>query len=201
MQPSKTNMKTLISTLTLSAAMVLFMAFTKPVVKTEAFTVNTELSSIDWIGRKVTGQHTGKIKITSGEILMSGNAVKGGSFTMDMTSLTSDNERLTGHLKTDDFFSVEKNPTSKFVITKVTPAGKERITITGNLTIKGITEAITFPASIKKQDGALVAVAKNVLINRAKFDVRYGSKSFFNDIGDKAIEDNFELGINLVAKK
>ncbi|NEU09970.1 YceI family protein [Flavihumibacter sp. R14] len=193
-------MKKLLSTLTLSTAVVLFMAFTKP-VKTETYKVDTELSSIDWIGRKVTGQHNGKIKIVSGELVTNGNAIKGGSFVMDMKSITSDSERLTGHLKTDDFFAVEKNPTSKFVITKVTAAGKDQINVTGDLTIKGITESITFPAAVKKQDGALVAVAKNVLVNRAKFDVRYGSKSFFNDIGNKAIEDDFELGINLVAKK
>jgi polyisoprenoid-binding protein YceI len=149
----------------------------------------------------VTGEHNGKIKITSGEIAVNGNAIKGGSFIMDMTSITSDSERLTGHLKNDDFFSVDKNPTSKFVITKVTAAGAERINVTGNLTIKGITESITFPASVKKEGNSIVAVAKNVLVNRAKFDIRYGSKTFFNDIGNKAIDDNFELAINLVAKK
>jgi polyisoprenoid-binding protein YceI len=193
-------MKKLLSTLTLFTAVILFMSTTKP-VKTETFKVDTELSSIDWIGRKVTGQHTGKIKITSGEVHMSGKAVKGGSFKMDMTSITSDSERLTGHLKTDDFFSVEKNPVSTFVITKVAAAGAERINVTGNLTIKGITNEISFPATVKKEGNSLVAVAKNVLVNRAKFDIRYGSKSFFNDIGNKAIEDDFELGINLVAKK
>jgi polyisoprenoid-binding protein YceI len=193
-------MKKIISTLTLCTTVILFMAFTKP-VKTVTFKVDTELSSIDWIGRKVTGQHTGKIKITGGEVVMNGNAIKGGSFVMDMNSITSDSERLTGHLKTDDFFSVEKNPTSKFVIKKVVSAGQDRINVTGDLTIKGITEAITFPASVKKQGDSLVAVAKNVLVNRAKFDIRYGSKSFFNDIGNKAIDDNFELSINLVAKK
>ena len=193
-------MKKLITTLTLCTTVILFMAFSKP-VKTVTFKVDTELSSIDWIGRKVTGQHTGKIKITGGEVVMNGNAIKGGSFVMDMNSITSDSERLTGHLKTDDFFSVEKNPTSKFVIKKVASAGQDRINVTGDLTIKGITESITFPASVKKQGDNLVAVAKNVLVNRAKFDIRYGSKSFFNDIGNKAIDDNFELSINLVAKK
>ena len=193
-------MKKLISTLTLCIAVILFMAFTKA-AKTEIFKVDAERSSIDWIGRKVTGQHTGKIKISSGELLMMGKEVKGGSFIMDMTSITSDSEKLTGHLITEDFFSVEKNPTSKFVISKVTPAGPNRINVTGNLTIKGFTDEITFPATVKKQGGSLVAVAKNVMINRAKFDIRYGSKSFFNDIGDKAIDDQFELGINLVAKK
>jgi len=193
-------MKKLFSILTMSTAVILFIAFTNP-VKTETYKVDTELSSIDWIGRKVTGSHNGKIKIASGELLVAGNSVKGGKFIMDMNSITSDSERLTGHLKTDDFFSVEKNPTSKFAITKVTAAGKDRINVTGDLTIKGITESITFPASVKKENGALVAVAKNVLVNRAKFDIRYGSKSFFNDIGNKAIEDDFELSINLVAKK
>ena len=193
-------MKKILSTLTLCTAVILFMAFTKA-AKTETFKVDTQLSSIDWIGRKVTGQHSGKIKIASGELLLSGKAVKGGSFIMDMTSISSDSEKLTGHLKTEDFFSVEKNPTSKFQITKVTAAGTDRINVTGNLTIKGITEAITFPATVKKEGNSLVAVAKNVMVNRAKYDIRYGSKSFFNDIGNKAIDDEFELSINLVAKK
>lgn len=193
-------MKKLLSSLTLCTAVILFVAFTNP-VKTETYKVDTEQSSIDWIGRKVTGEHNGKIKITSGEVVLNGKAIKGGSFVMDMTSITSDSERLTGHLKNDDFFSVEKNPTSKFVITKVTAAGTDRINVTGNLTIKGITESITFPASVKKEGNSIVAVAKNVLVNRAKFDIRYGSKTFFNDIGNKAIDDNFELSINLVAKK
>ncbi|WP_026896899.1 YceI family protein [Daejeonella oryzae] len=193
-------MKKLISSLCVSAGVALMLAFTNP-VKTETFTVDTQRSSIDWIGRKVTGQHVGKINISSGELLLSGNAVKGGSFIMDMTSITSDNERLTGHLKTDDFFSVQKNATSKFVITKVKSAGADRVDVTGDLTIKGITESITFPASVKKQGNAVVAVAKGIKVNRAKYDIRYGSKSFFNDIGDKAIDDEFELAINLVAKK
>lgn len=188
------------SALALSVAIFMVLAFTNP-AKVETYKVDTQASSIDWIGRKITGQHTGKIKIFSGDLLVNGNAIKGGSFVMDMSSMNSDSEKLTGHLKTDDFFSVEKNPTSKFVITKVTGAGKDRISVTGDLTIKGITQSISFPATVKKEGNAIVAVAKNVMIDRSKFDIRYGSKSFFNDIGDKAIDDNFELGINLVAKK
>ena len=188
------------SALALSVAIFMVLAFTNP-AKVETYKVDTQASSIDWIGRKITGQHTGKIKISSGDLLVNGNAIKGGSFVMDMNSMNSDSQKLTGHLKTDDFFSVEKNPTSKFVITKVTGAGKDRINVTGDLTIKGITQSISFPATVKKEGNAIVAVAKNVMIDRSKFDIRFGSKSFFNDIGDKAIDDNFELGINLVAKK
>ncbi|MEO8794899.1 MAG: YceI family protein [Daejeonella sp.] len=193
-------MKKIIAALTFSAGIALFTAFTNP-VGTESFKVDTERSSIDWIGRKVTGEHSGKIEISSGELILAGNAIKGGSFVIDMTSLTSDNDRLTGHLKTEDFFSVEKNPQSKFQITKVTAAGSGRINVSGDLTIKGITQPLSFPASVKKQGNTVVAVAKGVKVNRAKYDIRYGSKSFFNDIGDKAIEDDFELSINLVAKK
>ena len=193
-------MKKIIFTLGLSAGIALFMSLTNP-VKTETFTVDAKRSSIDWIGRKVTGQHTGKLNITSGELVFSGKAVKGGAFVIDMTSLTSDNEKLTGHLKTDDFFSVEKNPVSKFEITKVTAAGSDRVNITGNLVIKGISESVSFPATVKKQGNSVVAAAKGVKINRTKYNIRYGSKSFFNDIGDKAIDDEFELAINLVATK
>lgn len=188
------------SALALSVAIFMVLGFTNP-AKVETYKVDTQASSIDWIGRKITGQHTGKIKISSGDLLVNGNAIKGGSFVMDMNSMNSDSQKLTGHLKTDDFFSVEKNPTSKFLITKVTGAGKDRINVTGDLTIKGITKSISFPATVKKEGNAIVAVAKNVMIDRSKFDIRFGSKSFFNDIGDKAIDDNFELGINLVAKK
>ncbi|MBC7744197.1 MAG: YceI family protein [Flavobacterium sp.] len=186
--------------ITIIAAVFLLMAFTTP-VKLETYKVDTELSSIDWIGRKVTGKHNGKINISSGEVLVKENDVQGGSFTMDMNSIISDSEKLTSYLKNEDFFSVEKNPTSKFVITKVSSIGNQRINVSGDLTIKGHTESITFPASVKKKGNSLVAIANKIMINRAKFNIRYGSKSFFNDIANKAIDDEFELAINLVAKK
>jgi len=193
-------MKKIVSVLSFAVLALTLFSFTKP-AKNEVFKVDTEHSTISWIGRKVTGQHTGTIKISSGELIFAGKAVKGGSFVMDMKSITSDSERLTGHLKTDDFFSVEKNPTSEFQITKVTSAGADRVNITGNLTIKGITQPLTFPASIKKDGKSVAAVAKGIKVNRAKYDVRYGSKSFFNDIGNKAIDDDFELEVKLLASK
>lgn len=186
--------------ITIIAAVFLLMAFTTP-VKLETYKVDTELSSIDWIGRKVTGKHNGKINISSGEVLVKENDIQGGSFTMDMNSIISDSEKLTSYLKTEDFFSVEKNSTSKFIITKVSSIGNQRINVSGELTIKGYTELISFPATVKKKGNSLVAIANNVMINRAKFNIRYGSKSFFNDIANKAIDDEFELAINLVAKK
>ena len=194
-----------ILTSTLLASTVLFLAFTKP--KTETYKVDTQKSSIEWIGRKVSGQHNGTIKVAGGELVVNGAAVKGGFVNIDMNSIAvSDlqgemNGKLVGHLKSDDFFSTEKNPVSKFVIKKVTPAGNDRVNVTGDLTIKGITKSLTFPATVKKDGNVVVAVAKGVKVNRAQYDVRYGSKTFFADIADKAIDDEFELSFNLVARK
>jgi polyisoprenoid-binding protein YceI len=194
-----------ILTSTLLAGTVLFLAFTKP--KTETFKVDKEKSSIEWIGRKVTGQHSGTIKVSGGQLVVADNTVKAGTVLFDMNSIAVTdiqgemNGKLVGHLKSEDFFATEKNPVSKFEIKKVTSAGTDRINVTGDLTIKGITKSLTFPASVKKQGDVIVAVAKGVKVNRAQYDIRYGSKTFFADIADKAIDDEFELSFNLVAKK
>lgn len=175
--------------------------------KADVYTVDVARSKIEWIGRKVTGQHSGEIKIATGNLNANGKALASGTFAMDMTSMTctdldaTNGGKLLGHLKSDDFFSVQKNPTSKFVITKITATGAEKATITGDLTIKGITNSISFPASVKQEGSFIVAVAKGVKINRTQFDIKYGSKSFIAGIGDKAIDDEFELNIDLVAKK
>lgn len=176
------------------------VSFTPP--KDETFKVDTEKSSISWTGKKVTGQHTGSIKIASGELVYSRKSLKSGSFLIDMNSLTcSDSEKVQNHLKTDDFFSVDKNPVSKFVITKITNTGADRVTIAGDLTIKGITQPITFPATVKRQGDAIAAVAKNVKVNRLKYDIKFRSLAFFSNIGDKAINDEFEIDVNLLAKR
>lgn len=188
------------------AAIATFSAF-KPAAKVETFTIDTKNSSIEWLGEKVTGQHSGTIKLASGSLLFNGNALKGGSFVTDMNSITATDiqgenaRKLEGHLKADDFFGTEKFPTSTFTITKVISAGTNQVNVTGNLTIKGITKAITFPATVKRENNAVVAVAKGVKVDRTKYAIRYNSKSYFSSIGDKAIYDDFTLSINLVAKK
>ena len=109
-------------------------------------------------------------------------------------------DKLLGHLKSEDFFGVEKNPITKFDITKIDYTTPKNANITGNLTIKGITNSITFPATVSVKGKTFTAEAKQVIIDRTKFDIRYGSKSFFN-LGDKAIDNDFELSIKLVASK
>jgi polyisoprenoid-binding protein YceI len=188
------------------AASIGLMSFTNPSLKKEeVYKVDASKSTLAWTAKKVTGQHNGAVQISSGTLTSQGDALKGGTFVVDMNSITCKdlegewNGKLVGHLKSDDFFSVEKNPTSKFEITKITTVNNTT-TIDGNLTIKGITKPISFPASISQKGNVLVAVA-TIKIDRAKYDIRYGSKTFFENIGDKAIDDEFELQVNLVATK
>lgn len=185
--------------LSLIAGMFFMTAFNP--IKDDIYTVDVERSTVEWTAKKVGGGHTGTVKIADGTLVYSGKALKSGNFQMNMSSITSDNAKVTTHLKSDDFFSAEKNPMSKFEITKVTAAGADRVNITGNLSIKGFTHSITFPATVKQQKGVVVAVASGIRVDRAKYEIKYRSKTFFGDIGDKAIDDEFELSINLTAKK
>ena len=185
--------------LSLIAGMFFMTAFNP--IKDDIYTVDVERSTIEWSAKKVGGGHTGTVKIADGNLIYTGKALKSGSFQMNMSSITSDNARVTNHLKSDDFFSTEKNPMSKFEITKVTSAGADRVNITGNLSIKGFTHPVTFPATVKQQKDVLVAVASGIRVDRTKYDIKFRSKTFFGDIGDKAIDDEFELSINLTAKK
>ena len=192
-------MKKTSTTLSLIASMFFMTAFNP--IKDDIYTVDVERSTIEWSAKKVGGGHTGTVKIADGNLIYTGKALKSGSFQMNMSSITSDNARVTNHLKSDDFFSTEKNPMSKFEITKVTSAGADRVNITGNLSIKGFTHPVTFPATVKQQKDVLVAVASGIRVDRTKYDIKFRSKTFFGDIGDKAIDDEFELSINLTAKK
>jgi polyisoprenoid-binding protein YceI len=193
------KMKKSISILSLIAGLFFLTAFNS--IKDDIYIVDVERSTIEWSAKKVGGGHTGTVKIADGTLVYGGKALKSGNFQMNMSSITSDNARVTTHLKSNDFFSAEKNPLSKFEITKVTSAGADRVNITGNLSIKGFTHPITFPASVKQQKGVLVAVASGIRVDRTKYDIKFRSKTFFGDIGDKAIDDEFELSINLTAKK
>lgn len=172
------------------------------------YAVNTNQSNLVWKAEKVTGKHDGTVKLSGGEITVANNNLVSGSFTIDMTSLAvvdikdpGTNGKLLGHLKSDDFFSVEKHKTATFVITSVTPGSqKGSFTVKGNLTIKGITKAIEFPAAIIMDGNDLKATA-TITVDRTKFDIRYGSKSFFESIGDKAIYDDFTIELQLLASQ
>ena len=160
--------------------------------------VKTAESTVTWKGYKVTGSHTGTINLQSGSLSFDNDKLTGGEFVVDMTSLISTDlegeykGKLEGHLKSDDFFGVESHPTSKLVFTNVTATGKNSYEVTGDLTIKGITKAVTFDVSI--YGSKATATMK---VDRSEYDVRYGSGSFFDNLGDKTIYDEFDLVVDL----
>lgn len=182
------------------------LAFTAPDKEKVTYTVDTQKSEIDWKGTKVTGEHVGTIQLKEGSLTAEGNKLTGGHFTVDMTTLVDtdlsgeDKAKLEGHLKSDDFFGVEKHPEANFVINKATSKDGNTYEISGDLTIKGITNPITFPATVNVEDNQITADA-TITVDRAKYDVRYGSGSFFDGLGDKMIYDEFELQVSLVASQ
>ncbi len=185
-------------------AIFIFSSFSE---KAEVYNLDLNKSKIEWTGRKVTGSHTGEIKLASGQLNIKGEKLTGGLFEIDMSSITntdltgSSKIKLLGHLKSDDFFSTDKNPSAQFVITNVKHQSNDNAIITGKLTIKGIANMLTFPASIKQKNNILVATATAVKVDRTKYGIKYGSKNFFTGLGDKAIDENFELNITILAKK
>ncbi len=155
-------------------------------------------STVTWKGYKVTGSHTGTIDLKEGSLLFEEDKLTGGGFTIDMTTLIStdlegeDKGKLEGHLKSDDFFGVESHPTAKLVFTDVKASGKNSYEVTGNLTIKGTTKSVTLDVSI--YGSKATATMK---VDRSQFNVKYGSGSFFENLGDKTIYDEFDLVVDL----
>ena len=166
--------------------------------QTKEMSINPEESSIHWLAKKVTGQHDGTIKITSGSLTMQNDLISGGNFEVDMTSIfVSDlngeyKQKLEGHLKSDDFFSVDKFPKANLLIKETRQKMPNHYEINADLTIKGITNPVSFEIHIEDN----VAMSK-LIIDRSKFDVRYGSNSFFENLGDKTIYDDFEIDVTL----
>lgn len=178
-------------------ATVIFLslvAFTNSIEKKK---VNIKDSNIEWEGEKLTGSHNGTIQLKDGHFLMENGDLVGGEFTVDMTSINvtdlegDSKSKLEGHLKSDDFFGVEDHKTAKFVINTVAKKG-DIYGISGDLTIKGKTNPIAFDMKMNKNSASTTLV-----IDRTKYDVRYGSDSFFDNLGDKTIYDEFTLNINL----
>jgi polyisoprenoid-binding protein YceI len=190
-------MKKNIFNLVLAVIITGSMSATDPVNEVKK-DVKTSASTVTWKAYKVTGSHTGTVALKSGALLFEGDQLSGGEFTVDMTSLISTDlegeykGKLEGHLKSDDFFGVEKHPNSKLVFTNVSSTGKNSYEVTGDLTIKGITKPVTFDVSI--YGSKATATMK---VDRAQYDVRYGSGSFFENLGDKTIYDEFDLVVDL----
>jgi len=173
--------------------------------------ISASESSITWVGRKVTGSHSGTVPLKSGEVLVEGDSIKSGKFGIDLSGVAvtditdaKNNAKLVGHLKSPDFFAADLFPTVEFTIDSATPLAKplasgENTTIKGTLAIKGISKPVEFPAQVGVKDGIAQARGKAKL-DRTQWDIRYGSGKFFQGLGDKLIYDEFEVDFDIKGK-
>lgn len=180
-------------------ALLVLACITVSVAQAQIKKIKPTLSKITWVGKKVTGQHEGTINFLDGLLTFKSNKLVAGTFTVDMKSISTTDltgeykDKLDGHLKADDFFGVEKFPTASLVFKKVTPVNATTYTIVADLTIKGKMNPVTF-TMVTSATGA----SADLKVNRAKYDVQYGSETFLGSLGDKAIYDDFDLKIKLV---
>jgi polyisoprenoid-binding protein YceI len=172
-----------------------------------AFEIDTKASKVYWTGKKVTGEHTGYVSVDNGKVWVENKNVVGAEVKMDMNSIVCTdleagewNDKLVGHLKSDDFFSVEKFPVASLNFTSVKKSTGGEYSVVADMTIKGITKEISFPAKIKIENGTLEAKGTATL-DRTKWNVQYGSGKFFEGLGDKMIYDNFEITFDISANK
>ena len=167
-----------------------------PPIKTKS--IDLKSSKIAWKGYKVTGEHYGSIKFKSGALEFSENKLNGGYFVIDMNTINTEDlsgeykNKLDGHLKSDDFFGVKQHPEASLKFTKVTPKGKDYV-VEGDLNIKGKTNPITFNMTVHESH----AKAK-LTIDRTLYNIKYGSASFFDNLKDRAISNEFDIEVDLV---
>lgn len=185
------------------------------VASEEAVTYNVDSSAsmVEWVGSKPSGKHNGTISVSGGEVMVKAGVLEGGNFTIDMNTITvldltagDGKEDLEGHLKgatkenEDHFFNVAKFPTSTFEVTSVT-GDATTATISGNLTMKGITKNVSFPAMVSVDDATVTIKSESFKINRTEWQVNYASKSVFDDLKDKFVDDEIELVVTVKATK
>ena len=164
----------------------------------EVVSVNTESSTVKWKGEKVTGFHEGLINIKAANLTFDNDELTGGEVVIDMSTINCTDlsgpykNKLEEHLNSDDFFNVKDYPLSTLKITECTKLNNNKYNVVANLTIKDVTEKIEFETELKNN----IATAE-INIDRTKFDIKYSSGSFFKNLGDKMIYDDFSISVNI----
>lgn len=167
------------------------------------YLILTEESQVAWHGQRILGSnHYGLVNLKSGNLIVENDTLTGGEFVIDMTSISSDesNDTLVKHLKSVDFFDVDKYGKAKLVVTGSEPSSESAFLVKGDLTIKDITLAIEFIATLKQEDGVIVAMS-DFTIDRTLWDIRYGSGNFYKNLGDAAIVNEIGFKVYLQAIK
>lgn len=172
-------------------------------VHAESLNIDTGSSKLVYLAKKLTGEHTGEVKLKSGNLKFEKDTLKGGEFEIDMGTITNADiqsaeyhAKFLGHLNSDDFFSTDKFKTAKLVIKSAKKIKGNNYKITADLTIKGVTAPVTFDADVTK-----IKASAKVVFDRTVFGIKYGSGKFFQNLGDKMIMDDVQLTVDLVVKK
>jgi polyisoprenoid-binding protein YceI len=186
--------------------LLLVSALTVSGQKKEEFKANPTESKLNWTGSKPGGQHHGTVQISEGTLNIEKGEIKSGFFTIDLRTIKdldlepgTWNDKLVGHLKSEDFFYIEKYPVATFKLTNSTKKDKTNYSITGDLTIRGITHPVTFDATVNINKGYLTATSSEIVLDRVKWDIKTMSKSVFADLKDKYVDDEMLVTIDLVA--
>ena len=176
-------------------------------VASEKYIIDTKETVLTWEGSMVFGfeeEHIGYVYTSKGELMIEKGQLVGGTVEIDMNTIEyKDKENKNTpvhHLKSPDYFDVKKFPISTFSIAKVASDVRGNIKVTGNLTVRGITNPVTFPAKIEVKDGIVKANGK-VVIDRTQWGIRYRSGKFYDNLADQAVSDDIEIHMKIVAKK
>jgi polyisoprenoid-binding protein YceI len=173
--------------------------------------IDTEKSTVEWVGNKVTGSHHGSLEIEKGEVVIENGRVKSGNFILDMTSIKvldiqdeRRNKSLENHLKDDDFFGVDFYPKAIFEFNEATPikgakGNEPNYHFKGDLTLKAITHALEFDARVDLAKSGATASGE-IVVDRTKYNIRYKSNKFFDGLGDRAIYDEFSITFRVLTK-
>jgi polyisoprenoid-binding protein YceI len=171
------------------------------------FEIQKQSSTVNWTGKKVLGLHTGTIDITRGSVEINHGVIQDGDIAIDMTSLkitdiddAKTHQDFKSHLWNDDFFSIDKFESSRLKITAGTLIGTNEYKLSGLLTIKEVTQPITFNARIEIFAGSLYSTGE-ISVDRTLYNIRYGSGKFIDNLGDKLIHDEFVLQFKLIGQK
>lgn len=183
-------------------AFITLSGFNSAPVSTIFYNIDSSSSTIQWKGSKIVGSaHEGSVKLREGGLQITDGVITAGKFTIDMTTITCTDleggmrDKLVGHLNSADFFDVENHKTANLAVISADAQGN----VKASLTIKGKTHEVTFPSTVKEANGTLTATA-TITVDRSKYDVRYGSNSFFDNLGDKAISNDITFVVTLKGK-
>lgn len=189
----------------LALAFIVFSAFTT--THTEEFKVDSKKSKLEWVAKKVTGGHNGYVSVKNGSVLMDHGKIAKASFSIDMTTITNEDiesdkyrAKLIEHLKSEDFFEVSKHPEVNFKMIRSNSLGNSKYNILGELTIKGNKSVISFPLELN-QSGSELTAKGTFKFDRTKFDIIYDSGSFFENLGDRAIDNDVVVNFEFVLSK